>query len=225
MRYFSPEEIKKEKERISLEFSEQKGSPIVVSGKAIAVTLEFLDQEQKILDCGCGNGVFLKSLHDRGFKHLSGADFDEYRKLDFLRDFKTLDFSFNKMPWEDSSFDAVTAWQVMEHLENPHNFIREVARILNPSGLFIFSMPNIQHIFNRIFFLRKGDMYRWRKNNNHIALFPKGIFQKSFLKYFDIVSETYGEGDLPYRFFSRIKFPSNKWFGRDVVYILSKKAD
>jgi ubiquinone/menaquinone biosynthesis C-methylase UbiE len=189
------------------------------------VALEFLKREQKILDCGCGNGAFLRSLHSKGFEHLSGADFDKYHKLDFLHDFKSLDFSFDKMPWEDFSFDAVTAWQVMEHLENPHNFIREVARILKSSGLFIFSMPNIQHIFNRFFFFRKGDMYRWRRDNNHLALFPKGVFQKSFLKYFNIVRETYGEGDMPYRFFDQIKFPSNKWFGRDVVYVLSKKSD
>jgi 2-polyprenyl-3-methyl-5-hydroxy-6-metoxy-1,4-benzoquinol methylase len=222
LNYLNPEEIKKNKEEISAWLSEQGSSPVIKSGRAMEIALEYLKKEDKILDCGPGTGRFLRTLGTAGFRNLCAVDIDNYLGGgDF--EFKAADLSFDKIPWEDNFFDAITAWQVIEHLENPHNFIREAHRLLKPAGLFIFSMPNVQHIFNRIFFLRKGDVPRWRAKNNHIALFPKGLFEKSFLKYFDLVEKKFTEGEFPYRFLSRFRFPSNEWFGRDVIYILRNR--
>jgi SAM-dependent methyltransferase len=42
----------------------------------------------------------------------------------------------------DNSFDVVTAWHVVEHLQDPHALVREVQRILRPGGLFVVEVPN-----------------------------------------------------------------------------------
>ena len=45
------------------------------------------------------------------------------------------------MPFEKSSFDAVIAGDVIEHLENPSRFLREVSRVLKDGGRLIISTP------------------------------------------------------------------------------------
>lgn len=223
LEYLPPKDIIGAKEKIKESLLAQGASPVIKSGLALKIAREFSRKDDKILDCGPGAGSFLESLHNMAFENLYAVDIDDYLIFKNSVEFKKIDLSFDKISWPDEYFDVATAWQLVEHLENPNNFIREISRVLKPNGLFIISTPNIQHIFNRIFFLRKGDMYRWHKKNNHISLFPKGIFQKTFLKYFNIVDTRYTEGEFPYRFLSRFKLPANKMFGRDVIYIFGKK--
>lgn len=224
LEYFSPEEINKHKELIQKTLNEQGSSPVVKTNIALAITRKYLpDKNSALLDCGPGAGSYLKSIHEDGYLNVFAVDIDKYSAFDFVKEFKIADLSFAEIPWLDGFFDIVTAWQMIEHLENPHNFLREVHRILKPAGIFIVSMPNIQHLFNKMFFIRTGDMFRWKKNNNHIALFPKGLFEKTFLKYFDVIEKRFTAGEFPWRFLDKIKWPSNELFGRDVIFVLRKK--
>lgn len=44
--------------------------------------------------------------------------------------------------FESASFDAVVSFQVIEHIEDDIDFVREVARVLRPGGKFVVSTPN-----------------------------------------------------------------------------------
>ena len=44
--------------------------------------------------------------------------------------------------FESNSFDFVVCFQVIEHIKNDTEFVREVARVLRPGGKFIVSTPN-----------------------------------------------------------------------------------
>lgn len=225
LQYFNPSEIRNQRGVIKKALQSESGSSQVIKlDKAREIIRQYASKDSKILDCGPGTGDFLSSLDENGFLSLYAVDVDNYFSPKRLKGFRVADLSFDKIPWPDNFFNIVTAWQVIEHLENPHNFIREASRVLTSDGYFIISMPNIQHIFNRIFFLRKGDMFRWHKKNNHIALFPKGVFEKSFFKYFMVAGKQFTDGEFPYRFLSRFRFPANEWFGRDVIYVLRKKT-
>ncbi len=225
LKYFNSEEIKKNKEAIKQYLDEEGASPVITSGRAQKIIEEFIpDKTAKILDLAPGAGLLEEGLSSSGYKNLYGADIDDYLNFRKLKEFKKIDFSFEKLPWSDASFDAVISFETIEHLENPHHFIREIRRVLKPTGVFILSTPNIDHIFNRIFFLRKGDMPRWRKNNNHITLFPKGLFEKSFLNYFDLVYRGFFFGYFPYRFLAYIKgWPENKWFAHTAWWVFKHK--
>jgi len=42
----------------------------------------------------------------------------------------------------DGSFDAVTMWHVLEHLNDPFDYAAEILRLLKPAGLFLSAVPN-----------------------------------------------------------------------------------
>ena len=46
------------------------------------------------------------------------------------------------LPFADASFDYVVSFQVIEHISNDREFVREVWRVLKPGGKFIVSTPN-----------------------------------------------------------------------------------
>ncbi len=231
MRYLAPEEIKQNKNLVKNKFEIRpdrkllglKGKNVEIFGKAVA------DKDAKVLDFGTGSGAFLKAIHGRDFKNIYGCDIDDYVAKEIkpiLRDFKSFDASFDKFPYADKDFEVVTAWEVFEHLENPHNAIREISRILKPEGLLIFSVPNIFHIVSRLIFLKRGLFPRWNETNNHISVFPRGIFEKAFLKYFDLVQEGYVHSKIALPILNKIRFfPENKWFGNWVYYVLKRKTD
>src|SRR5262249_39376568 len=50
--------------------------------------------------------------------------------------------SCSALPHRDASFDLVVGFEVIEHLENWREFLREVRRVLSPNGQFIVSTPN-----------------------------------------------------------------------------------
>ena len=135
-----------------------------------------------------------------------------------------LDLSFERLPWADGSFDAVAAWEGLEHLENPHHAVREISRVLKPGGIFLLSLPNIFHIVLRLVFLRRGLFPQWDERNNHISLFPRGVFEKAFLRYFRMVEAGYVGSGVNLPVLRRIRiFPENEWFGRWAYYVLEKE--
>jgi SAM-dependent methyltransferase len=54
------------------------------------------------------------------------------------------------LPLQDSSFDVITMFDVMEHLPRPRPVVQEALRLLRPNGLFIIKLPNTANLRNRI---------------------------------------------------------------------------
>ncbi|MEK7590450.1 MAG: class I SAM-dependent methyltransferase [Patescibacteria group bacterium] len=223
MNYFTPEEIKNNKNVIKMATRS-----LPLKGRVTSIFKDHVkSSDAVVLDVGTGRGFFLSELFKGGYKNLYACDIDNYLSEEvkpILKNFQAIDLNFEKLPWPDNFFDAITAWEVLEHLENPHNAIREINRVLKPGALFMFSVPNIFHIVSRLIFLKRGVFPRWNMTNNHISVFPHGIFEKAFLKYFNLIKEGYVYSKIALPFLNKIKFlPENKWFSSWVYYILKKK--
>ena len=61
------------------------------------------------------------------------------------------------LPEDDASASAVMALEVIEHLENPRGFLREIGRILRPGGVLVLSTPNIVSLPSKLRFLRRNE--------------------------------------------------------------------
>ena len=60
------------------------------------------------------------------------------------------------LPIGDSTFDAVTCLEGIEHIENQRAFLHEVARCLAPGGVLVLSTPNVLGYPSRESLARKG---------------------------------------------------------------------
>lgn len=224
--YFTPDHIKANKEKIQAFLNEEGASPVVTSGRALEIIERAVpDRNAKFLECAPGTGMLFEMLKKKGYKNFTGADIDNYLHNTEGIDMKVVDVCMSPLPWPDASFDVVLSFETFEHLENPYHVAREMQRVLKPGGFLIVSMPNIQHIFNRIFFFRKGDMPRWRKGNNHIWVYPKGVFTKTFLPYFEIIDKGFYHGFFPWRFLTRFTFwPETEKFGHTAWWVFKKRS-
>lgn len=199
MEYLTKEEIKAKADELRSHYSDYTGRNTRDSFAAKLVAryhdLFFSDRATtKILDYGVAGGLFPRQLHELGFRNISGVDIDNYLSDDnkgLVKDMKILDLSYDKLPWADNSFDVVTAWCVLPHLENPHQCLRETYRVLKPGGLFLLSIPHLGSKTSMNFFLTHGDFARYYPGKNHITVFTPGIFQTAVLKHFKKVDMEY----------------------------------
>ena len=58
-----------------------------------------------------------------------------------------------RMPFDDGSFDAVVAGELLEHVRNPHDVVRETKRVLKAGGTLVGSVPNAFRLQSRLTFL------------------------------------------------------------------------
>lgn len=107
---------------------------------------ETLASGRRILDAGCGAGYGTALLAQRA-ESACGIDFS-YETLDWAsREYASGKASFGQadcsvLPFRDSSFDLITAFEVIEHLPDWKAFLRETRRVLTDSGQLLVSTPN-----------------------------------------------------------------------------------
>ena len=226
--YLTVEEMRNHVESFKHEHVFEEGGTRFLGSTSVGLGLEHLPREKAILECGPSLGKFTQMLQENGYTNIHALDFfDMLHFPDRSRlTFSLMDFNTERIPYSDGYFGGVTAWGIGEHLENPYHYMREVHRVLENGGVFIFSIPNMFHIMSRLVFLKRGIFPRWSERNNHIALFPRGVFEKTFLRYFELHDTVYIRPSIDYPVFSHLSrfLPANEWFGNFVVYILKKRA-
>lgn len=137
-------------------------------------------QKSTIVDAGCGQMPYINSFTEEGVEAFYGFDLS----MDSL---KVADHNFKKnfslylvqhgvydMPVEKNSADAVISSEVIEHLDEPHKYLREIYGMLKPGGFLSISMPstalfwypsNFIYMFkNPLRFFKKFKEWRARLN-------------------------------------------------------------
>jgi ubiquinone/menaquinone biosynthesis C-methylase UbiE len=101
---------------------------------------------RRVLDAGCGTGYGCLIFAEAGAREVVGVDLagDVLDALaGTLPDSVHLDEAdVRQLPFEDASFDAVSCFEVLEHIEDPELALDEFARVLNEDGVLAVSSPN-----------------------------------------------------------------------------------
>jgi SAM-dependent methyltransferase len=108
----------------------------------------------KLLDVPAGDGTLLARLAQAGFQAYAC---DLYPELFTVPGIEVRSGDLSKtLPYADGEFQYITCLEGLEHIENPHQAIREFTRMLAPGGHLIISIPNILNIEERIKWLLNG---------------------------------------------------------------------
>lgn len=128
----------------------------------LKISLDFLDvleKNNKVLELGCGEGQFIRSIK----KHHSsldcyGSDISQ-NAIDKAKNYNDgVKYFLNEediLPFADDMFDAVLIYDVLEHVKNPASILKEVSRVLKKDGLFYMFVPCEGDYTSFWFWLRK----------------------------------------------------------------------
>lgn len=107
----------------------------------------------RILEIGCGTGLFLKILKERGFSDVMGVEMDT-RSVEYGRrryGVEIVNSEFRSDMFEAGSFDAVILNHVLEHVNDPVQFLFHIKNITKNNGLIAVSVPNIESLQAKTF--------------------------------------------------------------------------
>lgn len=124
--------------------NEDKSHPYL--SKTLQKILNKLKYKNKLLDIGCGNGSLTKVL-SKNFKSTFAIDTSKsaiyFAKKNNLKKvtFKVGTLQLHNKKFTRSTFDTITAIEVIEHVYSPDQFLKDIKRIMNNKTNLIISTP------------------------------------------------------------------------------------
>ena len=106
-------------------------------------TIENTTAKGPLLDVGCGGGLFLRLLRERGHK-VMGLDFslDAAQTAWKINRVPAMCGTLSKAPLRPASFSVITMFHVLEHLYDPVGYVEEAFKLLAPGGRLVIQVPN-----------------------------------------------------------------------------------
>lgn len=181
-------------------------------------------QKTKVLDIGCGGGLFLSLLKQAGAEVI-GIELSDSR-AQYAKTKHGLEI--NKYPIEHefwqrgyaNHFDAVTLWDVIEHVNYPFEALQSAANVLKPGGLLLIDTPcrdSFYHQFGAFTYKITGGRFPTFLNAmysshlfGHKQIFSTGemksLFEAVGLEVVDL--HKFHELSFPYEFYLKKLFKS-----------------
>ncbi|MDR1983894.1 MAG: class I SAM-dependent methyltransferase [Prevotellaceae bacterium] len=198
----------------------------------------------KILDIGCGTGYFLNEAKRKGWE-TAGIEKNEQARKSATEHFnlfvkhETHIYEFPK-----DSFDVITLWHVLEHLEDLSEIMEKIYDLLLSDGIAVIALPNCSSYDARhyktywagydlprhLWHFTPKTMELLAKKFNFNIVYKKPMHFDSF--YVSILSEKYKRHTYVIAFIkamfigavSNIKALRNKDKGSSIVYVLKKNS-
>lgn len=98
---------------------------------------------RKLIDIGCGTGYFLNQMHSNGYTTKGVERSPEARRFcidNFGLDVVSPEYLFDDLVQE--KFELATMWHVLEHLYDPHKYLKAIHKILKDESYLFVAVPN-----------------------------------------------------------------------------------
>jgi len=112
--------------------------------------LNFVGREKTVLELGCGPGAMTRFMREQLDCRVTALELDPelarlaepYCEKLYQADLESFDFT---VTFANQNFDVAIAADVLEHLQDPWACLRQVRKVLKPTGFLVVSIPNIAH--------------------------------------------------------------------------------
>lgn len=190
-----------------------------------------------VLDIGAGTGEFLAVAAKDGWKTVGVEPSDKARAI---AKSKGVAFIEDTTELESHSFDVISMWHVLEHVPDLELQIKELKRLLKPSGTLIVAVPNFKSFdakhYGNFWAAYDVPIHFWHFSKKSIKL----LFEKEEMQlqkivpmkfdsfYVSLLSEKYKNGKMNFMKAFFIGLKSN-WNARENmeysshIYIISNK--
>ena len=152
-------------------------SPITI--KRYNELLDYFEQFRKtgkLIDVGCGIGYFLEEAKKRGWE-VYGTEFtDEAIKICEAKGINMQKGVLSPEDFDPNSFDVITSFEVLEHINNPQEEINNFHKILRKGGLVYLTTPN----FNSLLRYRLKSAYNVITYPEHLSYYTKRTIHRLF---------------------------------------------
>ncbi|MFC1851298.1 class I SAM-dependent methyltransferase [candidate division CSSED10-310 bacterium] len=134
------------------------------------------------IDLGAGSGALAVRLSELGL-NVTAVDINQEN---FKADMPFIQCDLNQSNFSsalgDGTFDFVIAVEVIEHLESPIVFLRNVRRLLKQKGMALISTPNMDNVPSRARFFLTGKLHMMDERvPNHISPIFYDLFTREYL--------------------------------------------
>lgn len=137
----------------------------------------------RAIDLGAGTGLLATRLRALGLDVVA-ADWNEES---YGADIAFLRVDLNRQDFAEQcgleSFQLVTATEVIEHMESPIGFLRNICRLLAPNGCAVITTPNVDNLPARLKFLAQGKIRTMDEYGEptHISPIFMDLFRRQYL--------------------------------------------
>lgn len=188
-------------------------NPFFIARRGLAKHIKELSPQitGKILDVGCGTKPyknFFTYSEYIGLEFDTGIDSDK-KLADYFYDGKVF-------PFDSGSFDSVICNQVLEHIFEPQEFLKEINRVLKPNGKLLITVPFVwdehEQPYDFARYSSFGLKHLLEKNGFRVIAYKKSVNNISVI--FQLLSDYFYKISLKNKFLKWVVmflfiFPSN----------------
>ena len=126
--------------------SKSKSEPNQTASKIMEASKEFLEQDDYVLDFGCGSGAITNKLA-KTVKSIDAIDISSgmlkfakrQAEENSIKNINYMQTSIFEERFKDETYDVILAFNVLHYIEDMPSLIQRINRLLKPNGIFISS--------------------------------------------------------------------------------------
>ncbi len=149
-----------------------------------------IDQHSKILDVGCASGQFLSVVKSKTSFELNGIEASSVladTAKELLPEAVIHNITIEKSNLQESTFDVLTCWEVLEHLNEPLPVLQKAYSLLKKGGYFFLPLPNMDGFDSRVMWMAEYPF----TPPAHLNFFKYSSIEKLFQRAgFEVVEKT-----------------------------------
>lgn len=143
----------------------------IATARPRLAAIKRLTEGRRLLDVGCATGFFMEAAAEEGFD-VRGVEFStvaiSLARPD-IRD-RILRGDVNALRGQGADkFDVVTAFDIIEHVQSPASFLKDIREILQPGGVLAISSPDTGHFLRYLM----GSKWPMLQPMQHTVLFSR----------------------------------------------------